>query len=148
MKLSDNFELDEFLVSQTAVRAGIDMTPTPEIIANIATLAENYLQPIRETAGAPIIISSGFRPPVLNDLIGGSKTSAHRFGRATDFRVIGQTPYQTCEMILQMDLDFDQLINEFGAWVHLGIAELPRVEVLTARRENGSTRYVRGLEEV
>ena len=35
MKLSKNFELEEFIRSETATKLGIDNTPSPEIIANI-----------------------------------------------------------------------------------------------------------------
>ena len=148
MMLSPNFTLDEFLVSQTAARNGIDMTPSPRVIDNLERLAQQFLQPIRDEANSPVIISSGYRPELLNTMIGGSKTSAHRFGRAADFRVIGLSPYDTCQLILSLELHYDQLIHEFGRWVHLGIAdELPRRQNLTAIREDGITRYIEGIRE-
>jgi len=148
MRLSEHFDLEEFLFSQTAIRNGIDMTPSEDIIKNLKRLCETVLEPLRVYVDSPIRISSGYRPPVLNDLIGGSKTSAHRFGRAADFTVIGQTPFETVQSVLALNPVFDQVIHEFGRWVHVGIAELPRYEVLTAIRENGVTRYIRGLSEV
>jgi zinc D-Ala-D-Ala carboxypeptidase len=148
MQLSPNFTLEEFLVSQTAARHGIDMTPPQEVIDNLRRLCEKVLQPLRERAGSPVIISSGYRPRVLNDIIGGSKTSAHPFGRAADVRVIDMTPLETCELIVDMGLEFDQLIHEFGRWVHVGISDEPRSELLTAVNEDGRTRYIRGLVDV
>lgn len=148
MKLTKNFYLDEFLVSQTATRHGIDMTPPQLVIDNLKNVCVHVLQPLRDDVRSPIRVSSGYRPPVLNEMIGGSKTSAHRFGRAADFTVIGLSPFETVELIIEMDLVFDQVINEFGQWVHIGIADIPRQEILTATRENGETRYVRGLQEV
>lgn len=150
MQLSDNFRLSEFLVSQTASRHGIDMSPSQDVITNIQRLVVDFLQPIRDEAGSPLVITSGYRPPALNSLIGGSPTSAHRFGRAADFRIVEMSSFEACELIERMDLKFDQLILEFPesprSWVHLGIAEFPRRQVLTAKRENGKTVYVNGLQ--
>jgi hypothetical protein len=145
MNLSANFTLEEFLVSQTAERHGIDMTPLPNVLANLQTLVDTCMQPLREAAGASIFISSGYRPPKLNEMIGGSKTSAHRFGKACDFKISGMTPYDTCKLIVELDLPFDQVIHEFGRWVHLGISDDLRYQELTAYRENGATRYVPGI---
>ena len=149
MMLSRNFSLDEFLVSETAYRHGIDMTPPQVVIDNIQSLVTTCLQPIRDAAESPLIITSGYRPEQLNDIINGSKTSAHRFGRAADFTVIGLSPFELCQLILSLDLVYDQLIHEFGRWVHLGIAEdLPRHQNLTALNDNGHTRYIAGIQEV
>jgi hypothetical protein len=148
MRLSKNFTLDEFLVSQTAERNGIDMSPPPEILDNIQDLVDSCMQPLRDEVGAGIYISSGYRPPALNRLIGGSATSAHMRGEAADFRVTGQTPLQTAQLIEKMDLPYDQVIHEFGRWVHLGVADHLRRMELTAHRHDGKTRYLNGLMSV
>jgi zinc D-Ala-D-Ala carboxypeptidase len=148
MMLTENFNLEEFLFSQAATRAGIDMTPPQSVIDNLKHLCVTVLQPLRNEVDTTVRISSGYRPPELNDIIGGSKTSAHRFGRAADFMVKGLSPYEVVGLIVDMELVFDQAIHEFGRWTHVGISELPRQEVLTAVRENGTTRYLRGLHEV
>jgi len=145
LKLSKNFSLGEFLVSQTAERHGIDMDPPQYVIDNLAKLCVHVLQPIRDQVDSPLVISSGYRPTVLNQLIGGSKTSAHRHGQAADFRIVGLSPYDTVDLVLDMDLVYDQVIHEFGKWVHIGISETPRGEVLTAYREDGATHYMAGL---
>ena len=152
-QLTANFTLDEFLVSQTAARHGIDMTPDEDIEKNLKRLAETCMQPIRDQLAAPVIISSGYRPKKLNKLIGGSKTSVHPKGRAADFRVVGYTAREAAEIIQNMSLPVDQLILEFPesarSWIHLGIAEdgeEPRGQVLTAKRgEDGKTIYSVGL---
>ena len=46
--LSDNFNLSEFTKSQTALRNGIDNTPSEEVIENLRALCENVLQPLRD----------------------------------------------------------------------------------------------------
>ena len=144
MRLSKNFTLEEFLISQTAERHDIDMTPPDWVVDNLQRLVTGCLQPLRDEAG-PIFISSGFRPPELNEKIGGSKTSAHMTGDAADLKVIKQTPFETCELIVAMDLPFDQVIHEFGRWVHLGVADILRMEQLSAYKDAGKTRYIHGI---
>lgn len=146
MKLSKNFSLEEFLVSQTAARHDIDMTPTSVVIENLQRLVTGCLQPLRDEAG-PIFISSGFRPLELNTRINGSKTSAHVSGDAADLKVLGQTPFETASLIVEMKLPFDQVILEFSRWVHIGVADILRGEELTAHRHQGKTRYVLGIVE-
>lgn len=144
MKLSNNFTLEEFLVSQTAARHSIDMTPPDFVIDNLQRLVDDCLQPLRDQTG-PIFISSGFRPPDLNKKIGGSRTSAHMYGNACDFKVMGQTPFETCNAIIDLGLPFDQLIQEFGRWVHIGSGDILRQEKLTAYKKDGKTKYSHGI---
>lgn len=144
MRLSKNFTLEEFTRSQTAERHGIDMQPPELIVDNIRKLVQGCLQPLRDEAG-PMYISSGYRPLELNTRIGGSKTSAHVQGNAADFTVTGMNPFDVCELILTMNLPFDQVIHEFGRWVHLGVADVLRGEQLTAYRKDGKVRYVTGI---
>jgi len=78
MKLTKNFTLQEFLFSQVAYRNSIteQFNPSPKIVFNIKKLAL-FLQEIRDELKVPIVITSGYRCKRLNDLINGSKTSAH-----------------------------------------------------------------------
>lgn len=145
MRLSKNFVLEEFLVSQTAERHGIDMTPPPEVIENLQVLVHSCMQPLRDDVGSPIFISSGWRPLELNIMIGGSTSSEHVNGNAVDFIVVRQTPFDTCELIVAMDLPFDQVILEFFRWVHLGIRDTLRSQKLTAHHKDGRTIYTPGI---
>lgn len=144
MRLTDNFYLDEFLKSQTAARTGIDMTPSDEVVANLTKLARTVLQPLREVIG-PIIITSGYRPMTLNTLIGGSKTSQHMTGQAADLYSNRHNPLFVCQQIVLMELPYDQVIHEFGEWVHVSWSDDPRFEQLTAYRDKGKTKYKHGL---
>ena len=148
MRLSKNFTLDEFLVSQTAERHGIDMTPPDEIVENIQRLVHGCLQPLRDDILSPIFISSGYRPLELNGLINGSATSEHVNGNAVDFTVVRQKPFDTCELIVAMNLPYDQVINEFGRWVHLGVRDILRAQQLTAYHKDGKTRYATGIQRI
>jgi len=145
MRLSKNFTLEEFLVSQTAERNGIDMTPPEEVIENLRRLVQGCLQPLRDDILSPIFVSSGWRPLELNTLLGGSLSSEHINGNAVDFTVVRQSPFDTCELIVALDLPYDQVIHEFGRWVHLGVRDILRGEQLTAYRKDGKTRYASGI---
>jgi hypothetical protein len=142
-------------VSETAARKGIDNTPNDSQLQNIILLA-NHMQDIRGMLdNNVIIITSGFRSPKLNSAIGGSKTSAHMDGLAADFVCHGfGSPFEVATAIYSHmpDLMFDQLINEFGRWVHIGFprdGEPARRQLLTAvRGSNGATVYQYGLHEV
>ena len=151
MKLTDNFYLYEFLRSQTAARHNITMDPPIEVIDNLRRLCVDVLQPLRDTIGLSITVSSGYRPPKLNGLIGGSTNSAHMDGRAADIIVNGETPLEVAQTIRDMELPYDQVIHEFGQWVHVGIPreeDNARLQELTAYKQGGRTRYDLGLRSV
>jgi hypothetical protein len=146
-QLTPHFTLEELCFSQEAVRSGIDNTPSPEVVANLLRLAK-MLEKVRGLLKKPIHISSGYRSPALNARIGGSPRSAHLDGRAADFICpeFG-TPYVVAKRIAAARLGFDQMIHEYGRWVHLGV---PRAQE-KAQRELLSIfqagRYLPGLTE-
>lgn len=82
-----HFTLSEFTRSETAERYGIENKPNNTQIQNIERLCGLILDPLRESIGQPIYITSGFRVPRLNRLVGGSIASSHKEGLAADFRV-------------------------------------------------------------
>ena len=121
-KLSEHFTLEEMVLSQTAARKDIDNTPTPAIVANLR-LTVATLEEIRTLLGVPILVSSGYRGPALNKAVGGSKTSAHMQGLAADFTAPGfGTVLQVARKISASKIAYDQLIYEFGSWVHIGLS--------------------------
>jgi hypothetical protein len=149
MMLSRYFSLDEMLISQEAVRKGISMTPDSEIKSNLRALCFNVLDPLRLQVDVPIFVSSGYRPPVLNRMIGGAATSQHCKGEAADIHVHGMTPLQVANLIASMKLPYDQLIMEFGQWVHVSHKRTgpQRMMQLTAHRVDGVAHYFPGLHE-
>lgn len=139
-RLSPHFTLEELIVSEVAARKNIDNTPTPPILTNLLRLAQTLEEVRSLLGGVPIIISSGYRSPALNDAIGGSKTSAHKLGLAVDFKApaFGNV-FATAKTIAESGISFDQVIYEYGRWVHLGLADaskLPRREKLSFFGEN------------
>ena len=118
MKLSRNFSLEEFTRSSRAKLKQIDNTPTQDHIDNLKKLCEAILQPVRDTLGLPLTVTSGYRSSALNTAVRGSESSQHCKGEASDFVVQGKTPKEVCELVLELKLDFDQMIDE-GTWVHI-----------------------------
>lgn len=145
MRLSKHFTLDEFIKSATATRFGIDNTPDEKVLNCIQALVDNVLEPLRIHYGRPIIITSGYRCPKLNKVVGGSSTSQHAIGQAVDIRSVSDSREDNKElfdMILEMKLPFDQLINEFGYdWVHVSFGPRNRRQVLRAEKSGGKTVY-------
>lgn len=154
-QISEHFSFRELTRSESARRAGIENVPTAAEMDNIYYTAQQ-LEKIREYVGRGIIVTSCFRSERVNKLVGGSPTSAHRFGLAADCDAIGLTSLAFAKELIKMrdagKLVFDQLILEFpergdGAWVHIGFRRNApmRNQILTAIKKNGKTVYLQGL---
>jgi hypothetical protein len=121
IQLSPHFMLSEMIRSETASRKGIDNYPKDEaIIKNLKALCENVLEPVRQHFGKPISPTSGYRCLPLNRAIGSSDGSQHVQGQAADFVVPGVSKNTVLQWI-RNNLDYDQLIDEFGStgWIHV-----------------------------
>ena len=115
------FSINELTASREAVRREIDNTPPPEVRRKLNGLIVNLLDPVREVWGAPILVNSGFRCPVLNKAVGGVPASQHVRGEAAD--ITAGSPEKNrrlFDMIAAGDFPFDQLIDENDyAWIHI-----------------------------
>lgn len=151
MKLGNNFSLGEFEVSQTAERLGIDNSVPKDLVWNLEALVKYLLQPVRDALG-PVFISSGYRCPEINKATGGSKKSQHPKAEATDFTVLRMTPYEVCKWIEKSSLPFDQLIHEFGRWIHVSHKRngQQRGQCLTAYYDQSKKKvvYLPGIQKV
>ena len=111
-----HFNVSEFFRSSTAEKNGIKNEPSSDekatIVRNINLLVDNVLDPVRDMVNTPIIITSGYRCPQVNRLVGGVDNSQHMSGCAADFHVMGFTPSMMYEVFLYIfnTLEFDQLI--------------------------------------
>lgn len=152
MKISEHLSLAEVVRSESAKRFGINNNPTEEHLANLKELAINIFEPLRKHFDTPIYVSSGYRSQGLNAKIKGSKTSQHCLGQALDLDMDFSSSGITNSMIfhyIKANLDFDQLIWEFGNtsepdWVHVSYDKnktKQRNQVLIAYKENGRTKY-------
>lgn len=151
MRITQHFSTAEFERSQTAARAGIEIhvIPGTDIWTNVKALCTHVLEPLRDLLDKPIIISSGYRPEAVNDLVGGAPDSQHTKGQAADFHVDGIADYDLAQFVAASGLPYDQCIYEFGRWVHVsydpGRAQ-QRGDVLTAWADGeGNTHYAQGV---
>jgi hypothetical protein len=152
MQLTSNFSLKELTVSETATRKGLDNTPSEAITANLKTLAETILQPLREHYGKSVKVNSGYRSPDVNASVGGSKTSDHCKGQAADIEIAGVANGELANYIAS-NFKFTQVILEFytqgipdSGWVHVSYdANDLKCQTLTAVKKDGKTVYLPGL---
>jgi len=127
--LTEHFRLSEFTRSATAERHHIDNTIPSTLIPNLKNLCKEVLEPLRQHVGVPVIISSGYRSPELNRLVGGVKNSQHQSGEAADILIGNQLATKEhrlvmndCFIWIQDNCSFDQLIFESNGttrWIHV-----------------------------
>lgn len=144
-QLSLHFKLSEFTRSDTASRLGIDnFHPSEEIIGRLKGLAQ-ALENIRAELNRPLILTSGWRCSALNGVTpGSSPTSAHPLGYAADCHTSGLTPFELCNFVAHLPgLRFDQIIYEYGSWMHLSID--PRARRMLLTKKSGQAGYLEGL---
>lgn len=135
-QLTQNFTLAEFERSDTARAQGIDNSVPKALLPNVQRLAE-FLQELRDALGKRIIISSGYRGDTLNRMVGGVTSSAHSHGLAADISVPGMSPEELFQAIIKLDLGYDQVIQEFDKWVHVGLSVgKPRKQRLRATKNS------------
>lgn len=142
-KLSPHFTLGELIVSDTAARKGIDNSPSALVESNLGLVAAT-LEAVRAINGKPLVVSSGYRCQALNTAVGGSDKSAHMYGLAADINVPGISPYDLGLAIMKAGIKFDQIIHEYGEWVHIAVAPpgaKPRGIVTSIKKGSG---YVNG----
>jgi hypothetical protein len=135
MNLSPNFTLEEATYSETAIRLGINNQPNEGQLENMKAAAA-CLEKLREAAG-PLRINSWLRLPEVNVAVGGSKVSSHMDGWAIDCSSAKYTPYQLCQLVKQAGIKFDQMIHEYGRWMHISFAPAMRQQELTIFKPEG-----------
>ena len=148
MSLTQNFSLKELTASQTAVRKGIDNTPSPTHQDNLRSLCTHVLQPVRDYFSRVVSVSSGYRSQELCLAIGSKITSQHAKGEAADFEIFGISNKELADYINE-NLEYDQLILEYwkesdpnSGWVHCSYSENNnRKQYLKAFKIDGSTKY-------
>ncbi len=124
--VSKHFSLKEVTTTNT----GINNSIHEEDLPNIQFTAEQ-MEKVREVLGGyPIRVNSWYRNEQVNRLVGGVPDSAHRRGYAVDFTCAGFGDVTAvCKAIAASGLQYDQLIWEYGSWVHISFS--PRM-----RRQN------------
>ena len=146
--MTQSFSIRELTYSDTAIRLGIDNTPTDEILKNLQNVIQFILEPISNNFNSQIMITSGYRSPALCQAIGSKPTSQHTLGMAVDFEILGTPNKEVSDWIVN-HLDFDQCILEFwkpeqpnSGWVHCSYKTSGnRKMYLKAYTANGRTVY-------
>jgi hypothetical protein len=139
--LSPDFNFDEFTVSQAAERFGYNNTPSEEVISNLKELCVHVLQPLRDLVKVPVVITSGYRSPSVNAVIGGYYHSQHLEGKAADFLITSLT-LPECFNQVYKNLPFDQLIFEFGRWIHVSYnGNANRRQAMVSKKVEGKVLY-------
>ena len=149
MSISKHISYKEGVYSRTAMRRGIKNNPNAKQMENMVAIAEEVFEPLRAYVGGPIKINSFFRSPELNKTIGGSGKSQHCHGQAIDLDdTFGRATNAEMFEFIKQNLDFDQIIWEFGSddnpdWVHVSYVseDKNRNRCLKAYKENGKTKY-------
>ena len=118
----------ELTRSAIACRAGLDNLPSLKDQDNLLALCHDILQPLRESWGEPIIVSSGYRCRELNEMVGGVKYSDHIYGNAADIRTLSNRRIDNrCLFDLAVRLmgegklkNVKQIIDEHDySWLHI-----------------------------
>ena len=113
MILTPHFNKKEF-----ASKDGAGM-PEP-VWQNIKVLA-SQLEVLRSHLNKPITVTSGFRSETHNNRIGGSKTSQHLLGKASDLQVKGLKPktvYKAIEKLIEQGKMLEGGLGLYDTFVH------------------------------
>jgi hypothetical protein len=139
-RISKHISYKESVNSNYAKQYGIDNKPKAEHIKNMELIAEKLFEPLREWVDAPIKINSMFRSEDLNRGIKGAPRSQHLTGNAIDLTSMGGKSNLEMFHYIKDNLDFDQLIWEFGdenpRWLHVSYVseKKNRKKVLVIKR--------------
>ena len=114
MKLSEHFELREF----TRNSYGLKNELPADVIPILREFCEQILEPLRAHVGRPVMITSGYRCPTLNRVVGGVPGSYHCATAtrcAADIRVRGIPLAEIFQWLCEESgLPFDKVILERG----------------------------------
>lgn len=117
------FKLSEFIHSETAIIHKINNMPDINSLDHLLDLIFYVMQPLRDKARKPIIITSGYRNQQVNKLICGALNSQHTNGQACDFIIKGLPVSSSIDFIKKSGIVYDQLINEYDKWVHISFVK-------------------------
>lgn len=87
---------------------------------NLAQLAQ-ALQQLRDLAGVPLIVTSGYRCPAHNTSIGGARGSQHVFGSAADIWSKHLTPQEIKALAEKIPAFANGGIGLYSRWVHVDV---------------------------
>jgi len=144
--ISEHISFKEATHSKYASQFGIENKPSEDQVKNMNLVAEKLFEPLREWVKAPIKVNSFYRSEKLNTALGGSRKSSHLTGNAIDITSLGGKTNLEMFHYIKDNLDFDQLIWEFGTepkWLHISYKSKKdnRKEVLVIKKKGVYYRY-------
>ena len=122
INLSENFSLNSFIKSNTALKKGINNTMPDRLFPHAVSLAQDVLQPARKHFNAPIVVSSGYRCPELCVAIGSFLTSDHTKGGCADIEFLNHDiPLIDLGIWIAENVPFTKIIFEYmpHGWHHV-----------------------------
>ena len=147
--ISKYISWDEAVKSKTAEKHEIENSPNENQIQEMKKLAKNIFDPLRIWAGHPIRVNSFFRSPELCLKLKSKATSQHTKGQAIDIDSLGAKTNSDLFYYIKENLNFDQLIWEFGDdenpdWIHVSYVSenANRGNVLKAIKKNKKINYI------
>lgn len=128
------FTINELCVSGSYPRLVVVPKEGTTEYANLKNLIEKLLDPVRERLGAPVRVTSGYRPPRLNKAVGGAANSNHLYGFAADIHTGNDSTdnVKIIESLLNLGIVYDECIAEGAVfdksgnlvsckWVHVAL---------------------------
>lgn len=147
--ISKYISWNEAVKSKTAEKHEIENSPNENQIQEMKKLAKNVFDPLRVWAGHPIRVNSFFRSPELCLKLKSKATSQHTKGQAIDIDSLGEKTNSDLFYYIKENLNFDQLIWEFGDdenpdWIHVSFVNenANRGNVLKAIKKNKKINYI------
>lgn len=130
MKLSEHFTLEEMVRSQTATINKVTNNPSQAEKDWLKYLCVNVLEPLRKHMNRPITITSGYRCPRLNALVGGVNASQHMYGQAADIRILSKEDGDKIFQYLKTNPFVHKALYERSKstgsrWIHVSVSPEP-----------------------
>jgi zinc D-Ala-D-Ala carboxypeptidase len=146
--ISKHISWAEATHSATAKKKEIANEPGQQEIVEMKKLAKEIFEPLREWANEPIRVNSFYRSAELCEAIGSKATSQHTKGQAIDIDALGDKTNADLFNFIRENLNFDQLIWEFGDdenpdWIHVSYVgpNGNRNRILKAVKKGKKTNY-------
>ena len=117
-KLSPHFKFSELVTTDDKDFKELNAEEGYKIKDKLLKLAE-FAESVRAVLGCPLTVTSGFRCEKLNNKLGGSPTSQHRFAEAIDIIPMKMSAFEAFTKIAISGIAYGQMILEKRGQGHL-----------------------------